>query len=240
MYYYLIIALQAYCLYHLYKNKNAIYWWFVILFLGPIGCAIYLFIQVYNKRDAEKITDNIVQVINPTKKIKELESRLKFSDSYQNKLNLADGYLEIKDYEQAIIQYLDTIKDTSQNNFYATKQLIKAYFHTGNFEKVVFYVETIKDHPRYEKSKTQFLYGLALEKLGRITEAEENLKAIDIRYSLYDERLVLAKFLLSIEKTEDAKDILNEIHMESSHMTKQNQRIYRNTFLEVEKLLKTM
>ena len=62
MYYYLIIALQVYCLYHLYNNRNAYYWWFIILFLGPIGCVIYLITQVYNKRDAEKITSEITHI----------------------------------------------------------------------------------------------------------------------------------------------------------------------------------
>lgn len=238
MYYLLVILLQAYCLYHLYTNKNAYYWWFVILFLGPLGCAIYLVTQVYNKRDAEKITDNIAHVINPTKKVKDLEKRLEFSDSYQNRVNLADAYLEIKDYENAIIQYLETLEDNSQNNFYATKQLIEAYFNLEDFDKVVFYAEKIKDHPEFKKSRTQFLYGLALERVGKMEAAETNLRQIDVRYSFYEERLILAKFLRSIKKTDDAKAILNDISIESSHMTKPNQRLYRATILEVEKLLK--
>ena len=240
MYYYLIIALQVYCLYHLYSNRNAYYWWFVILFFGPIGCAIYLITQVYNKRDAEKITTNIAHVINPTKKIKDLEKRLEFSESYQNRINLADAYLEIKDYNNAIIHYLEALEDQSQNSFYASKQLIEAYFNIEDCEKVVDYVEKIKDHPEYKKSRTQFLYGLALERLGNIKAAETNLRQIDIRYSFYEERLILAKFLLSINKKEDAIRILKDVQTESSHMTKPNKRNYRATIIEVEQLLKEL
>ncbi|SFD16756.1 hypothetical protein [Algibacter pectinivorans] len=240
MYYYLIIALQAYCLYHLYTNRNAFYWWFIILFLGPIGCAIYLLTQVYNKRDAEKITENLAHVINPSKKITDLENRLEFSDSYQNRVNLADAYLEIKDFDKAIAQYQEALKDTSQNNSYVTKQLIEAYFNIQDFNQVVFYAETIKNHSEFKKSRTQFLYGLALEQLGKLEAAEANLRTIDVRYSFYEERLILAKFLISNQKTEDAKAILNAISTESSHMTKQNQKLYRTTILEVEKLLKEL
>lgn len=240
MYYYIIIALQGFCLYHLYQNKNAYYWWFVILFLGPIGCIIYLITQVYNKRDAEKITNDIAHVINPTKKVKDLEKQLEFSETYQNRLNLADGYLEIKDYESAIIHYQEAIQDRSQNNFYATKQLIEAYFNIENFDKVIEYVFKIKDHQEFKKSRTQFLYGIALEREGKIEAAEANLRAIDIRYSFYDERLVLAKFLLSINKNDDAEEILKDVQTESSHMTKANKRLYRATINEVEKLLSSM
>lgn len=240
MYFYLIIALQGFCIYHMYKNRNPYYWAFLILFLPLVGCIIYFITQVYNKRDAEKISNEIAHVINPTKKVKDLEKRLEFSESYQNRVNLADAYIEIKDYNNAIPHYLEALEDKSQKNFYATKQLIEAYFNVEDCEKVIQYSEQIKDHPEFKKSRTQFLYGLALERIGKIEEAEANLRQIDIRYSFYEERLLLAKFLLSINKNNDAKDILNEVQTESNHMTKPNKRLYRATILEVDNLLKEL
>lgn len=237
MYYYLIIALQAYCLYHMYKNRNSYYWAFLILFLPAIGCLIYLFTQVYNKRDAEKLTHEITHIINPTKKVNDLEKQLQFAQTYQNRINLADAYLEIKDYNSAISQYLEALKDRSQNKFYATTQLIEAYYNNESFDQVVFYAEKIKDNTAFKKSRTQFLYGLALDQIGKIEDAEKHLKQIDIRYSFYEERLILAKFLQKINKSEAAKAVLNEINSESQNMTKPNKRLYSSTFLEVEKLM---
>lgn len=240
MYYYLIIALQAYCLYHMYKNRNSYYWALLILFLPAIGCLIYLITQVYNKRAAEKITSEITHIINPTKKVKALEKQLQFAETYQNRLNLADAYLDIKDYNSAISEYLEALKDTSQNNFYATTQLIEAYYNNQDFEQVVVYAEKIKNNIEFKKSRTQFLYGLALDQAGNIEDAEKNLKQIDIRYSFYEERLVFAKFLQKNNKPEAAKDILNEIYNESQNMTKPNKRLYAVTISEVEKLLKDL
>ena len=237
MYYYLIIGLQAYCLYHLYTNKNAYYWWFVILFLGPIGCAIYLITQVYNKRDAEKITNEFNHIINPTKKITDLKKQLQFSESYQNRVNLADAYLEIKDYNNALKHYLETLDDISQNNFYVISKLVETYYAVEDYKNSILYAEKVKDKPEFKKSKTQFLYGLALEKLGDFEAAEINLRQIDIRYSFYEERLVLAKFLLSRENKADGTEILQDICNEYEHMTKPNSRLYRLTFVEAEKLL---
>ncbi|MGE5943719.1 MAG: CDC27 family protein [Flavobacteriales bacterium] len=231
-----MIALQAYCIYHLFKNRNPYYWVFVILFLPLIGSIIYLITQVYNKRDADKLQDNLVSIINPTKRIKDLEKKLQFSETYQNRVNLADAYLENKDYKNAIPHYLNALHDNLQNDSYAIKQLIECYYYVGDFDNVIFYVERIKDNSEFQKSKSQFFYGLALEKLGKLDEAETNLKQIDIRYSFYEERFILAKFLLNRDKKEEAKAILDDIYMESQNMTKQNQRIYRNTIIEVEKL----
>ncbi|MEC3907144.1 tetratricopeptide repeat protein [Tamlana sp. 2201CG12-4] len=240
MIYYLIIALQGYCIYHLYTHRNAYYWWFLIICLPPIGCIIYLITQVYNKRDAEKVTNEITHIINPGKKIRDLEKQLQFAETYQNQLNLADAYLEIGDYNNAISQYLEVLKDDSQNNFYAITQLIEAYYNIKDFDHVIMYAEKVKTQSEFNKSRTQFLYGLALEHVGQIDEAEVNLRQIDIRYSFYKERLMLARFLLKIGKEEEAIEILNDIYTESSHMTKTNKRIYRSTILEVEKLLKEL
>ncbi|WP_242134635.1 hypothetical protein [Aestuariivivens marinum] len=237
MYWYLIIVLQAFCLYHFYKHRSNYYWVFLILFFPLIGCIIYIILKVYNRSDAEKITNEITHIINPTKKIVDLEKRLQFSESYQNRVNLADAYLEIKDYNNALPHYLEALEDSTQNGFYVVSKLIETYFWAEVYDKVMDYGERIKDQAEFKKSRTQFIYGLALEKLDDLDTAENHLRQIDIRYSFYEERLVLAKFLISRNKVSDAKEILEEIQKESQHMTKFNKRQYKSTIMEVEKIL---
>ncbi|MFV0565170.1 MAG: hypothetical protein ACK5NB_04960 [Flavobacteriaceae bacterium] len=237
MVYYLTIALQGYCLYHMYKHGAPYYWIFIIVFIPVVGSIIYLITQVFNKRDAEKIQDGIVSIVNPTKKITELEKKLRFSDTYQNQINLAEAYLENKDYQAAIAQYETAIKDKAQNNFYALTKLIEACFFTEDYNKVVNYSKEIEHHPEFKKSRTQFILGLAQEKLGNIEKAEINLRQINIRYSFYEERLALSKFLINHNKTADAKAILEEIVLESENMTKPNKKRYRATIRETIKVL---
>ncbi|WP_152593061.1 hypothetical protein [Jejuia pallidilutea] len=64
MYFYLIIALQAFCIYHVIKHRNPYYWIFLIFFIPLLGSVIYILTQVYNKRDADKITSGITNIIN--------------------------------------------------------------------------------------------------------------------------------------------------------------------------------
>lgn len=240
MYLYLIIALQAFCLYHFYKNRTNYYWVFLILFFPPIGCLIYIILKVYNRNDAEKITNEITHIINPTKKITDLEKQLQFSETYQNRVSLADAFLENKDYNNALPHYLEALNDSSQNDFYVISKLVEVYYLAEDYNNVILYAEKIKDHLEFKKSRTQFIYGLAEEKLSHFESAENNLRQIDIRYSFYEERLVLAEFLISRDKVADAKEILEDIQNESKHMTKTNKRLYRATILEVEKLLNSL
>ncbi|TYC16224.1 hypothetical protein ES677_03365 [Bizionia gelidisalsuginis] len=224
-------------MYHLIKNRNQYYWIFLILFIPAIGSAIYLITQVYNKRDGERIQEGITAVLTPSKKVKDLEKKLEFSETYLNRINLAEAYFEMKDFENAITHYKIALEDKGQNNLFVIKKLIAGYYQTNNFERSVFYGDQIKDVLDFRAKNAQFLYGLALNELGRVEEAEEQLRQIDQRYSNYNERLALAKFLQNKGKMEDAQEILKELKTESEHFTKPNKIKYKPTMHEVEMLL---
>jgi len=240
MYYYIILLLQGFCIYHAIKNRNNYYWIFLILFLPVIGAIIYLITQVYNKSGANKIQEEITSILIPTKKVKDLEKQLEFSETYQNRVNLADAYMEMKDYNNAIIHYEVSLKDKSQKGFHVIKELIKAYYGLQNYKEVIKYAKQIKEEAEFENSIAQFVYGLALEQEGNIKEAEITLRKIDLRYSNYEERLILAKFLVKHNKQEEAKSILNEILVESQNMTRPNKKRFRTTIHDVQRLIQTL
>jgi hypothetical protein len=203
--------------------------------LPVIGAIFYLFTQVFNKNDLEKISEGIVTAIVPSKKVKDAEKRLAFSDTFQNRVALADAHFENGDYENASLHYEAALKGNFQNDFYVIKQMMGAMSQSKNYAEVVRLAEKIKDNYEFEKSQAQFIYGLALDKLGRLEEAEKNLKPIDQRYSNYEERLILAEFYVRNGKREEAKEVLDEIITESEHMTKPNRRIYRQVIANVKK-----
>lgn len=240
MHYYLIVALQAFCIYHAYKTNRPYYWYFLIFFIPVLGSIIYIITQVYNKRDADKIQNEITSIINPTKKIRDLEKRLKFSDTYTNRIELADAHVSNGDMPNAITNYTHTLNDTDQNDLYARQQLILCYFQLKDYVGVVEHAEKIMNKPEFVGSKQQFCYGLALKELGKPDKAEAQLKQIDRPYSNYNERLELAKFYLENNRTSEGVELLEEISSESQHMTKTNRRIYRSTIAEVERLLKSL
>jgi hypothetical protein len=205
------------------------------MMLPLIGAIFYVFTQMLDKKDLEKVADEIVTIIVPSKKVKEAEKRLAFADTFQNRVALADAHFENADYENANIHYEAALKGNFQTDFYVIKQMMGAMSQSQNYTEVVQLAEKIKDNYEFKKSKAQFIYGLALDKLGRIEEAEKNLNPIDQRYSNYEERLVLAEFYHRNQKTDKSKEILDEIIVESEHMTKPNRRIYRQVVTDVRK-----
>lgn len=240
MLYYLIIALKLFCIYHIYKNHKPYYWFFVVIFLPVIGGIFYIVTQVFSSKDVDKIQGEINTIVNPTKKVKNLEQKIQFADTYQSRIDLADAYYDIKDYQNAIINYQKTLEDKDQNDLYSRQQLALCYFQLEDYENVVEQAEKISSKQEFSGSKQQFCYGLALKELGRLNDAETQLKQIDRPYSNYHERLELAKFYLESGRTLEGKELLQEISTEAQYMTKPNRRIYRQTISEVERLLKAL
>lgn len=238
MHYYLIIAFKLFCLYHVYKNRKPYYWFYVIFFLPIIGAVFYFITQVLTSRGVDKIQGELTTIINPTKKIKDLEKRIQFSDTYTNRINLADAYFDLEDFNKAVINYNKTLEDELQDASHTRKQLISCYFKLKDYDSLIAQVENIKDKRDFIGSKQQFFYGIALIEKGKLEAAEKQLKEIDRPYSNYNERLELAKFYLENNKELEGKDLLNEIYTESQYMTKPNRRTFRSTIAEVERLLK--
>ncbi len=240
MLYYLIIALQIYCAYHAYSTRNQTYWYLVIFFAPGIGSLIYLITQVFTKRDVNKIQNQITSVINPTKKISDLQKQVDFSDTFKNRVDLADEFANIGDHNNAIENYLKALTGSHSNDYHVNSQILKCYYEIGDYQKALEAGNKIKDNPNFEKSKSQFIYGLNLSELDKIEEAEIVLKKIDQRYSNYPERLLLAQFFIKNAKQKEAKEVLEELLQEQEHMTKLNRRLYRQTFKNIELTYKSL
>lgn len=193
--------------------------------------------NVFNKEDVDKVQDEIVSIVNPSKKIVDLEKKFKFSDSFENQTALADAYLDAGMYEKAIENYDEALQGTFQNDFHTISKLEQAYYFSSDFKKAIECAEKIKDNSKFNKSKASFLYALAIEKQGNVAEAEALLSKFDAPYSRYQERLELAKFYIRNDKTDKAKELLNEIAAESDGMSKTSYREYKILIRKAKELL---
>jgi len=238
--YFLIIALQGFCIYHVIKNRSDYYWYFVILFLPIVGSVLYIITQVFNKKDLDAAHKELVEIVNPSKKVKDLRKQVEFADTFQNRVSLGDLLYEIGDYKGGVEEYNIALDGNYNQDAGVVKKMLEGYYRTEQFEEVIFCAEKINQRPDFVGSRSQFLYGLALEEQKRSEEAEKNLRPIDQRYSNYAERYTLAQFLITKGKIEDAKDILSEILVEANHMTKSNRYKYSGVVTDVRKLLASL
>jgi len=236
MLYYILIAFQAFCIFHVYKSRNENYWYFVIFFVPLIGSLVYLFSQVINKKNIKNTKNKLTDVVNPSKKLKDLEQKFLLLDTFQNKINLADEYKNQQDYNNAILYYEKALDGKFKSNSHIVNNLLKCYFEIKNYKKVVEYGKKIPLDTTFKGSICMFAE--ALENCKYYEEAELQFRKTNIRYCNYGERLQLSEFLVRIDKQQEAKIVLKEIVSEIDNMIEINQKKHRIVYLESRKLLK--
>lgn len=239
MFYYAVIAFQAFCMFHVYKSRNENYWYFIIFFVPIIGATIYTFTQIINKKNLKAVANKITLLLHPRKKINKLKIKLEKSETFQNKVNLADAYREKKEYSKAILYYEEALGTKFRSESYTINKALKCYFALKNYKQVVFYGSKIDLDKNFRGSLC--MYAISLEKCGNTNEAEHHFKKVDKRYTNYVERLEFSKFLIRQQKNENATILLNEIIGEIDNMLKNNKIKHKYIYKEAKQLkIKTM
>jgi hypothetical protein len=236
MYFYLIIALQGFCVYHIWKTGRPYYWYFVIIFIPVIGSVVYILTQALSKDDVEKIQKDVTVLINPTKKITELEAAVQFADTYQNRVALADALFENSNWNQALTHYNAALDGNFKSDYYLNSRLLETYYRLEQFEQAATHGQIIKDNPLFMGSTSAFAYGLSLNKVDRSQEAQTYLSSIDKRYSNFNERLQLAQHYVDNNQQTLAIEILDELKAESENMTKDTYKQFKNAFVNADRL----
>ena len=232
------LIIQVYCIYHAYKNNAEQKWYWLIFFLPLIGCAIYLYLNVYNKSNVNQISSTIVDIANPNYKVRQLEKQVRFSGTVENKTKLADKYLQANNYAEAIELYTSCIEGSSYVDTHIYSQLTLAYYFAGNYESSLFYAEKIAQDVDFSESENKIYYAWSLYELGKYKEAETVFESMEDRYCNYPQRIAFCQFLKLMDRNEEALDKLEEMRSEYDQMDGYERRSKRKYNAQVYQLYK--
>lgn len=228
-YYYIPVALQAFCCYHAYQRGTLNRWLWIIVFVPVIGAAIYLFSEVFSSRNIRAPKIDVGAMVNPGGKLKKLENELRFSDTFANKIKLADAYLAAGYTNNAQELYETALTGSFADNEHGLSQLLIVYFNQERYTDVIAIAQKLYKSQKFAKSKPHVLYALALEHTGHPELAEKEFKIMKGRYSCFEQRYEYGLFLKRNNRYEDAQRIFNEILDEIpqlSAMERKNARIW--------------
>ncbi len=219
-YYYIVLIIQGLCVFHSVKRGTQSKWLWLIVFLPVIGSLIYVFTEIIQKRHISGVQSSIQNIANPSGKINELEKRFKFSDTFTNRVALADAYLENGLNEKAIELYEPALSGVFNDNEHVVKQLIIAYYNLQHYSKVAAIAPKVLKSFEFSKSRANLLYALSLIEIGDMINAEKELNAMNHRFSNYEARYYYGDFLLKQKRKEEAALVFHEIVDESQHLSR--------------------
>jgi hypothetical protein len=210
------------------------------VFLPFIGCLIYFFSEIVNSREINRVQSGLGEFINPSGSIRKLEENLRFTDTFANRVALADAHLASGAVDKAISLYEQSLKGAFEENEYVLSQLIVAYSQKKLYNEVVITAEKIKHLPQFNYSHCHVLYSNALAQVGSGDKAEQEFKKMNGKFSHYEGRYMYALFLWKEQRLEEAHQLLSDIVAESKHLSSYERRYYRSWIVKAKDELKRL
>lgn len=219
-YYYIILFLQAICVFHCVRRGKEQKWIWIIVFLPLIGCIAYMFTEMFSGGDIDQVQSGVSSLINPGGQIKKLEAQLAFTDTFNNRVQLADAYLATGATDKAIALYESSLTGTFTENEHVIYQLILAYQVKQDYTAILPLAKKIYSRPQFARSKAHIAYAIALEHSNSITAAEEEFKTMKARFSDFEARYHYGLFLLRNQRPEEASQLFNTMAAEEKMLSR--------------------
>jgi len=235
-----IFILQAYCIYHAYKNRIDIKWFYLIFFLPLIGSLIYLYEHVYSKSKVVSVAEGIKGIVNPEYQVDQLLKEAKYADTVTNKTKLADAYFDKDRYHAAIPLYESCLSGFNKDDLGIKEKLIKAYYRVDDYEAAIEHGSDLESNPAFAKSESRVVYAWSLFMLGNVKEAKSHFSSFDLQFENYEHRLEYAKFLMQNREERSAKELLERMQDEIEHMESAERKAKRSYSRRINIMLKDL
>jgi hypothetical protein len=223
-FYGITIILQVICVIHCIRRGRQTNWIWLIVFIPLIGSIVYIFSEMITGNEIGKVQSGMSSVLNPSGSIRKLENNLKFSDTFNNRLMLADAYLAAGQTEKAIDLYESSLTGNFTENEYLLSQLIIAYFKVKRYEDIIPIAKKIQSRPQFARSQPHIFYAMALDFTGRKEQAEAEFKLMKGKFSNFEARYQYACFLQREGHNDEARQLLSEMIGESEHLSPPERR----------------
>ena len=186
----------------------------------------------------DSISEGLKEIVKTNYVVKKLEQEVEFSDSITNQTNLADKYVELERYDDAIDLYKLCLRGFNKNDFDSRRKLVGANYYNETFEEAVSYGNLICKNKEFQEHKKFVFDSWALYKIGEIELAETNFAKVDLEFANYPHRLEHAKFLNEINKSYGALALLETLLVEFNQMGTSQKRLNRGVFRVIKEYYK--
>jgi hypothetical protein len=234
-----VLLLQAFCVYHAYRNNAEQRWfWFILIFPG-VGCAFYLFHHFNSRSSLNTLTEGVKGVINSNYRVEQLEKALRFSDNMKNREALADAYMTCERYNDAITLYQDSLVGFMAEDPALRMKLLYAHFLNQDYTQTISLGKNLDTDKTFRYSSQRLAYAWALHYDGQTETSEKVFQDMDKTFTNYQHRMEYCKFLLHTGRQEDLKTMLTHLLEEFEHMREPERRINRDIIRETRELYST-
>ncbi len=232
------LALMVFALVHFLKYRGGNWLWlYVIIFLGPLGALIYIAVEVIPELRGSHTSSKWFGRRN---EIKRLEAAVLDNPSAGNYEELADLYLDNKDFAKArdcfskAITSRTDIPDPFYGRARANLALGKIADAIPDLEKV------ISIDPRHDYNRAAGLLANAYALTGRDQDASRMFEQTLKLSTLSETQFNYARFLANHGRLTEAREMAQQVVRKRASVSPQLRRADRQWFSAAEALLKEL
>jgi hypothetical protein len=231
------LILYAVAIVHFIRRRPDGYWLWVILFLGPIGPLIYIVVEVIP--DLGLLRDTF-QAFPRRKRIRSLEAMITQNPSAGNLEELADLYLDERDYKRARELYDRAIASRGVSDDAYYRRGITA-IHLEDYKAALPDIDyTVSRDPKYDSYRAMGLLAHTYAQLGEPEKAEAFFEEATRMSTLSETYLNYAQLLASQGRTSEAREWAQRVLQKKPTMPSYLRRRERPWFRKASALLKKL
>ena len=202
------LILQGLAIVHLIRRRGAYYWFFIILFVGPLGALIYIIIEVVPDLD---LLRSAFAAQGRKKRIEIVETAILDNPSAANLEELGELYWDQKEYAKARDAFNRSIEARSDSVHSFYRRGLCA-LELGNFaEAIPDLAYVIQQDRHYDSYRTMALLAHAYAQTGEVAAASEFFNEA-LQFSTTPETLYnYAAFLKSQNQLVEAREWLQKL-----------------------------
>jgi len=231
------LFLQALALIHFIRRRPDMYWLWIIIFLGPLGAAVYIFMEVVP--DFGLLRQSF-EMFPRRKRIRQLESLVLDNPAAGNYEELGDLLMEDRNFARARECYDKAIKSRADlpDSFYRRGI---AKLELGDFTGAVPDLEhVVTRNPKYDSNRAAGLLAHAYANSGQPDRAAELFEQVTQRSTLSETYYNYANFLASQGRKSEAREWTQRILAKKPTMPGYLRRRERPWFRRANGLLKRL
>ena len=231
------LLLQGFAIVHFIRRRPDMFWIFIILFLGPLGALVYIFVQVLP--DIGLLRQSF-KVFPRRKRISELETIVRDNPSAGNYEELGDLYMDDGRFllaraavDKAIAARADTL-DPFYRRGVCAMQLGDAAAALPDLERVV------GKEPDYDFHRAAGLLAHAYAQTGQNEKAEALFRQATVTSTLSETYLNFASMLASEGRNAEAREWVQKVLDKKPTMPDYLRRRERPWFRSANQMLKRL
>lgn len=230
------LLLQALAIVHFIRRRPDGFWLFVIIFLGPIGALVYIGMEVVP--DLTLLRQSF-EGVGRRKRIGYLEALVQQNPAPGNYEELADLYLDEGKYARARECYDKALARTESAD--AVYRRGVAEIHLGDFPAAARDLEVVAARdPKYDLHRAIGLLAHAYASIGDSEKADALFRQATAISTLSETYFNYATFLVSQNRTAEAREWAQRILAKKPGMPRYLQRRERPWFRKARALLKRL